>query len=70
MKLYAHREGKHSETIVEGFAKTFQRHRALNLEHWNLLIFTLIGSLLPHKQIENTVHEWVGQSFDIIQVAT
>lgn len=35
MKLCTHRERKHSEGIVDGFIKTFQRNTALNLEHKN-----------------------------------
>ena len=38
---------KHSEAVVEGFAKTFQRHTDPNLELRNLLFFSLVEHLLP-----------------------
>lgn len=57
---------------MEGFNELFLRHPALNLEHGNLLIFILAENLLPDvkKQIEDNVVGWVGQSLDILQVAT
>lgn len=39
-------KGKHSETFVEGFAKAFQGHTAINLKHRNLLISIFIEDLV------------------------
>lgn len=57
---------------MEGFAKTFQGHTALNLKHKFFFDFHFIKDLLPDlkKQTEDNVVGWVRQSFDILQVAT
>ena len=63
---------KHSEAIVEGFTKTFQRDTALNLEHRSFLISILVEDLLPDtkKQVEDSAGAWLGQYLDIIHVTT
>ena len=47
MKLVPRGKVKHFETIGDGFNKTFQRNKALNLDHRNLLIFIIAEDFLP-----------------------
>ena len=48
---------------MERFTKTFKKHKALNVEHKNILISILVEDLLPNikKQTENNVVGGVGQ---------
>lgn len=68
MELWTQKEN-HSEAYVEQFIKTLQRCTALNIEHKNLLLFILVGNLLPNikKQIKVNAVGWGGQFLDIIQ---
>lgn len=70
--MCSQRERKHSKALVEQFIKTLQRHTALNIEHRNLSISILVGSLLPDimEQIKNNIVGWVGQPLNTIQTAT
>lgn len=63
---------KTSEAIVEGFTQTVQIHTTLNLEHRNLWISILIGNPFHgiNKKIEDNIVGWLGESLDVIQVAT
>lgn len=68
--MYPDGKKKYFEATVEEFSKHSQ-DTALNLEHNTLLISILVENLLPdmRKQTEDNIVGWLGQPFEIIQVA-